>query len=42
MASVEIVTIGTEILLGHLVDTNSVHIARTLADQCARTASPST
>jgi nicotinamide-nucleotide amidase len=32
MASVEIVTIGTEILLGHLVDTNSVHIARTLAD----------
>ena len=32
MASVEIVTIGTEILLGHLVDTNSVFIARTLAD----------
>ena len=32
MASVEIVTIGTEILLGHLVDTNSVHIARKLAD----------
>lgn len=32
MASVEIVTIGTEILLGHLVDTNSVHIARELAD----------
>jgi len=32
MASVEIVTIGTEILLGHLVDTNSVYIARTLAD----------
>jgi len=32
MASVEIVTIGTEILLGHLVDTNSVHIARMLAD----------
>jgi len=32
MASVEIVTIGTEILLGHLVDTNSVHIARSLAD----------
>jgi nicotinamide-nucleotide amidase len=32
MASVEIVTIGTEILLGHLVDTNSVHIARALAD----------
>jgi nicotinamide-nucleotide amidase len=33
MASVEIVTIGTEILLGHLVDTNSVHIARILADR---------
>lgn len=32
MASVEIVTIGTEILLGHLVDTNSVFIARELAD----------
>ena len=32
MASVEIVTIGTEILLGHLVDTNSAHIARVLAD----------
>jgi nicotinamide-nucleotide amidase len=32
MASVEIVTIGTELLLGHLVDTNSVHIARVLAD----------
>jgi nicotinamide-nucleotide amidase len=32
MASTEIVTIGTEILLGHLVDTNSVHIARVLAD----------
>jgi nicotinamide-nucleotide amidase len=32
MASVEIVTIGTEILLGHLVDTNSVHIAQSLAD----------
>jgi nicotinamide-nucleotide amidase len=32
MASVEIVTIGTEILLGHLLDTNSVHIARALAD----------
>ncbi|MBC5811314.1 MAG: competence/damage-inducible protein A [Candidatus Eremiobacteraeota bacterium] len=30
--SVEIVTIGTEILLGHLVDTNSVHISRVLAD----------
>jgi nicotinamide-nucleotide amidase len=32
LASVEIVTIGTELLLGHLVDTNSVHIARVLAD----------
>jgi nicotinamide-nucleotide amidase len=32
MASVEIVTIGTEILLGHLVDTNSVHVAHALAD----------
>jgi nicotinamide-nucleotide amidase len=32
MASVEIVTIGTEILLGHLVDTNSAHLARVLAD----------
>ena len=35
MASVEIVTIGTEILLGQLVDTNSVHIARVLADSGA-------
>jgi nicotinamide-nucleotide amidase len=32
MASVEIVTIGTEILLGQLLDTNSVHVARALAD----------
>ncbi|GAC1424331.1 MAG: competence/damage-inducible protein A [Candidatus Velthaea sp.] len=32
MASVEIVTIGTEILLGHLTDTNSGFIARNLAD----------
>jgi nicotinamide-nucleotide amidase len=32
MASVEIVTIGTEILLGQLLDTNSVHIAHALAD----------
>jgi nicotinamide-nucleotide amidase len=32
MASVEIVTIGTEILLGHLVDTNAPFIARELAD----------
>jgi nicotinamide-nucleotide amidase len=32
MPSVEIVTIGTEILLGQLVDTNSVYIASTLAD----------
>ncbi len=32
MPSVEIVTIGTEILLGHLVDTNSAYVARALAD----------
>jgi len=32
MVSVEIITIGTEILLGHLIDTNAVHIARELAD----------
>jgi nicotinamide-nucleotide amidase len=32
MASVEVVTIGTELLLGQLVDTNSVLIAKTLAD----------
>jgi nicotinamide-nucleotide amidase len=32
MASVEIVTIGTEILLGHLVDTNAPYVARNLAD----------
>ena len=32
MASVEIVTIGTEILLGHLIDTNSAYISRELAD----------
>lgn len=32
MASVEIVTIGTEILLGHMTDTNSVFIAKMLAD----------
>jgi nicotinamide-nucleotide amidase len=32
MASVEIVTIGTEILLGQLVDTNSAYIAHMLAD----------
>jgi nicotinamide-nucleotide amidase len=32
MASVEIVTIGTEILLGQLVDTNSAYVALTLAD----------
>jgi nicotinamide-nucleotide amidase len=32
MASVEIVTIGTELLLGHLLDTNSVHVAQVLAD----------
>jgi nicotinamide-nucleotide amidase len=33
VASVEIVTIGTEILLGHLVDTNSTEVARALADR---------
>ncbi len=32
MASVEIVTIGTEILLGQLVDTNAAYVARLLAD----------
>ena len=32
MSSVEIVTIGTELLLGHTVDTNSAYIARNLAD----------
>jgi nicotinamide-nucleotide amidase len=32
MGSVEIVTIGTEILLGHMIDTNSAHISRVLAD----------
>jgi nicotinamide-nucleotide amidase len=32
MASVEIVTIGTELLLGHLVDTNSAFVASKLAD----------
>jgi nicotinamide-nucleotide amidase len=32
MASVEIVTIGTEILLGDLLDTNSVYVSRMLAD----------
>ena len=32
MASAEIVTIGTEILLGHLVDTNAPFVARELAD----------
>jgi nicotinamide-nucleotide amidase len=30
--SVEIVAIGTELLLGQLIDTNSAHIARALAD----------
>jgi nicotinamide-nucleotide amidase len=29
---VEVVTIGTELLLGHLVDTNSAHVASALAD----------
>ncbi|HTW85665.1 MAG TPA: competence/damage-inducible protein A [Candidatus Sulfotelmatobacter sp.] len=32
MASAEIVTIGTEILLGHLIDTNSAQVASALAD----------
>ena len=32
MPSLEIVTIGTELLLGHTVDTNSAYIARHLAD----------
>jgi len=32
MASIEIVTIGTELLLGHLVDTNSAFVASALAD----------
>lgn len=32
MLSVEITTIGTELLLGHLVDTNSSHVASVLAD----------
>ncbi|MBV8152214.1 MAG: competence/damage-inducible protein A [Candidatus Eremiobacteraeota bacterium] len=32
MPAVEIVTIGTELLLGHLVDTNSAFVARRLAD----------
>jgi nicotinamide-nucleotide amidase len=32
VASVEIVTIGTEILLGHIVDTNASYVARNLAD----------
>ncbi|MGP6191915.1 MAG: competence/damage-inducible protein A [Vulcanimicrobiaceae bacterium] len=33
MLNVEIVAIGTEILLGQLVDTNSAFVARTLADR---------
>ena len=32
MPSAEIVTIGTELLLGQLVDTNTASIARALAD----------
>ncbi len=32
MASLEIVTIGTELLLGHLIDTNSAFVASALAD----------
>ncbi len=33
MPSVEIITIGTELLLGDSIDTNSVFIAKTLADR---------
>lgn len=33
MPNAEIITIGTEILLGEIVDTNSRHIARALRDQ---------
>jgi nicotinamide-nucleotide amidase len=32
MPSAEIITIGTEILLGEIVDTNSAHLARSLRD----------
>lgn len=32
MASVEILSVGTELLLGQLVDTNSVHVAAALAE----------
>ncbi|MBV8172443.1 MAG: competence/damage-inducible protein A [Candidatus Eremiobacteraeota bacterium] len=32
MASAEIITVGTELLLGQLVDTNTTFIAKTLAD----------
>ena len=32
MATAEIITIGTEILLGEIVDTNARHIARKLRD----------
>jgi nicotinamide-nucleotide amidase len=32
VSSVEIVTIGTELLLGHIVDTNGAYVARALAD----------
>ena len=32
MPSFEIMTIGTELLLGHLIDTNSAYVARALAD----------
>ncbi len=32
MANLEIVTIGTEILLGHLLDTNAHYVARELSD----------
>jgi nicotinamide-nucleotide amidase len=33
MPKAEIITIGTELLLGEIVDTNSRYIARTLRDE---------
>ena len=33
MPNAEIITIGTEILLGEIVDTNSRYIARVLRDE---------
>ena len=32
MATAEIITVGTELLLGQLVDTNTTYIAKALAD----------